>query len=370
MTAGTLAFVVPAGVDDPGRVSGGNVYDRRLRDGLRADGWEVRMLEAERGDPAAPSPSSGWGAATSDALAALPDAALVLIDGLLVADAADALVRHAPRLREVVLAHQAPDRPDDRLLTAYRSARRVIATSAWTRSELVEQDAADPHRIVVARPGADTAPATTPSPDGGRLLCVAAVAPHKGQDLLVRALAGLATTAGWTCAIVGSLEVDPDFAAALAAVVESTGLADRVTFAGVLGGEALEAAWASADLLVHPSRSESYGMVVADALAHGVPVLTTGVGGIPEAIDRSDAAMIVPPDDAWALQVALRRWWSSAELREELRAAALDARRDARPWSRTTATVAAALTQVLGEAAAAGSTASGGAPTADRAAAR
>ncbi len=337
MTAGTLAFVVPEGVDDPGRVSGGNVYDRRLRDGLHAEGWEVRMVEVPV--QAAPGPS------TASVLAGLPDGALVLVDGLLVPGAADALARHASRLREVVLAHQAPERPDDRLLAALRSTQRVIATSGWTRSELVEQDAADPRRIVVAQPGADLAPASTPSPGGERLLCVAAVAPHKGQDLLVRALAGLTATPGWSCVIVGSLGVDPDFAAALAAVVEATGLAERVTFAGVLGGEALEAAYASADLLVHPARSESYGMVVAEALAHGVPVLTTEVGGIPEALDRPGAALIVPPDDAWALQIALQRWWSSAPLREELRAEALLARAGARSWDTTTAVVAAALAE-------------------------
>jgi glycosyltransferase involved in cell wall biosynthesis len=337
VTAERLAFVVPEGVDDPARVSGGNVYDRRVRDGLLAQGWEVRMVAVDTAE------------ATAGALSALPDDALVLIDGLLVPGAADALVGHARRLREVVLAHQAPDRPDDRLLAALRSARRVIATSAWTRSELVEQDAADPHRITVARPGTDPAPVATSSPGGGRLLCVAAVAPHKGHDLLVRALAGLSAMPGWTCVIAGSLDVDPDFAAALTAVVESTGLAERVTFAGVLGEEALGAAYARADLLVHPSRSESYGMVVADALAHGVPVLTTGVGGIPEAIGDAGAALIVPPDDPWALQVALQRWWSSAELRERMRAAALDARRAARSWGTTTAAVAEALAEVAGE---------------------
>lgn len=358
MTAGRLAFLVPEGVDDAARVSGGNVYDRRVRDGLRAQGWEVRMVAVDTVD------------ATARALAALPDDALVLVDGLLVPGAADALVRHARRLREVVLAHQAPDRPGGSLLAALRSARRVIATSAWTRSELVGQDAADPHRITVARPGTDPAPASTASPGGGRLLCVAAVAPHKGHDLLVRALAGLTGTPGWGCVIAGSRDVDPDFAAALAAIVESTGLADRVRFAGVLGGEALEAAYGGADLLVHPSRSESYGMVVADALAHGVPVLTTAVGGVPEAIGRADAALIVPSDDPWALRVALQRWWSSAELRERMRAAARDARREARPWSTTVAAVARALAEVAGEGAAgegaAGEGAAGGSTSGGR----
>ncbi|QNE35765.1 glycosyltransferase family 4 protein [Leifsonia shinshuensis] len=333
-------FLVPDTIDDPRRVSGGNRYDQRVRDGLRAEGWRVHMmLVTGRG--------AGW---TARALAALPEGALALVDGLLVAREPEALVAHRSRLRVVVLAHMvaAPTATGDgmlgdRDLAALRSARRIVATSAWTRSELLEQDAADPHRIVVAHPGVDPAPATTPSEDGGRLLCVAAVAPHKGQDLLLRALAGFADRDGWTCTLVGSLDVDPGFVEALTSVIDAAGLTGRIRFAGVLDPDALSAAYGEADLVVLPSRSESYGMAVAEALAHGVPVLATGVGGIPEAIARPDAAMIVPPDDPWALHVVLQQWWASATRRDALKAAALEAREAGRSWEDATAVVASAL---------------------------
>ncbi len=343
MTA--VYFVVPDTIDDPPRVSGGNRYDQRVRDGLRGAGWTVHMLLVTGRGP-------GW---TARALAALPEGALALVDGLLVSREPEALVAHRSRLRIVVLAHMvaAPATPgdgmpggamlDDRDLGALRSARRIIATSAWTRSQLLEQDAADPHRIVVAHPGVDPAPATTASAGGGRLLCVAAIAPHKGQDLLLRALAGFADRDDWTCALVGSREVDPDFVAALTAVIDAAGLSGRIRFAGVLDPVALSEAYAEADLVVLPSRSESYGMAVAEALAHGVPVLATGVGGIPEAIARADAAMIVPPDDAWALRVVLQQWWASAARRDALKKAALEAREAGRRWEDTVAVVASAL---------------------------
>lgn len=347
----SVFFVVPDAIDDPQRVSGGNMYDRRLRDGLRAAGWEVRMLlVTARG--------RGWTART---LSQLPEGALVLVDGLLAGREPEALSTHAARLRLVVLAHMVPHEPrdheagdrelDDHELSeeqhdALRAAQLIITTSAWTRSELIAQDAADPHRIVVAHPGADPAPATVASDSGGRLLCVAAVAPHKGQDLLVRALAGLADRGDWTCRFVGSLQVAPDFVDALTSVVEAAGLADRIAFTGVLTGPALEAEYGRADLVVLPSRSESYGMAVAEALQHGIPVLATGVGGIPEAIPPGDAAMIVPPDDPWALSVVLQQWWASRDRRSERKAAALTARSESRSWAATTGIVAAALAGV------------------------
>jgi len=332
--AGTVFFVVPDCIDDAERVSGGNVYDRRVRDGLRSDGWDVRMvLVADGGDNA------------TTALGQLPGGALVLVDGLLVTHHANALVAEASRLRLVVLAHMVASDLADPERSVYGLARRVITTSNWTRTELIAQDAADPRRIIVAHPGTDPAPATMGSAAGGRLLFVGAVAPHKGLDLLTAALAGCADIASWTCTIVGSLRTEPDFVAALRAGISSAGLSSRMAFTGVLTGRALEDAWARTDLLIMPSRSESYGMVVAEALARGIPVLTSGIGGIPEAISHDAAAMVVPPEDPWALEVVLRQWWASPTRREELRVAASKARNAARQWSTTTAVVASALTQ-------------------------
>ena len=325
--------VVPDALDDPERVSGGNVYDRRVCDGLLADGCDIRILLV----PEFPAGS------LAQTLAPLPDDAVVLIDGLLVGREPAAVVAHGSRLRMLVLAHMvAPELGDDER-DALRSAVGIVATSRWTRAELIAQDAADPRRIVVAHPGTDDATATVPSASGARLLCVAAVAPHKGQDLLVTALASAADLGDWSCTFAGSLATDPEFAAAVRAAAAKAGIADRVSFRGVLSGRSLQDAYALADLAVLPSRSESYGMAVADALAHGIPVLTTGVGGISEAIGDGRAAMVVPPDDPWALGLVLRQWWTDPARRRRLRAAAMDARGSHASWAATTQAVATAL---------------------------
>jgi glycosyltransferase involved in cell wall biosynthesis len=329
--AAPVWFVVPDTIDDPARISGGNVYDQHVRDGLTQQGRTMELIRI----------ADGQDRQAASALAQLPDGALVLIDGLIAERVPTGLAENSSRLRMVVLAHMPPVEG-----SAFRHAERVIATSHWTRSELIEQDFADPHRIVVATPGTDPAPATTASEAGGRLLCVAAVAPHKGQDLLISALAGLPDDELWTCTFVGSLDVAPAFVAELTAAVEAAGLAERVTFTGVLTGNRLAEEYAQADLLVAPSRAESYGMVVTEAYARGIPVLASGAGGLPEAVGNSGAGIIVPAEDAWALGVVLRQWLANPARRHELKTAALAVRDELHPWSTTTAIIAATLDDV------------------------
>jgi hypothetical protein len=346
-TPATLHFLVPEGVADPALVSGGNVYDLALRDALLDLGWNVRMSGATPGE-----------AGTAAALESVPDGSLVLIDGLPAVQAPEAMVRESGRLRLVVLAHMLASSvasASRRASTAARERRaldaavRVVATSRWTRDVLLNEGVASPDRITVARPGVVSVEATTPSAAGGRLLCVGAVVPHKGQDVLVRALAGLAHAAGWTCTIAGSLDVDRDFASALRTVAESAGLRERIRFTGVLNGRPLEDAYAAADLLVAPSRAEGFGMAVADALARGIPVIASRVGGLPEAIGTSGAGILVPPGDPATLRIALHEWWTDPGRRSELTRAALRTRHDAPGWGDTAKAVAAVLGEVMAE---------------------
>ncbi|MFF1877908.1 glycosyltransferase family 4 protein [Leifsonia sp. NPDC058230] len=340
----TVHFVVPDSIDDVERVSGGNVYDQRIRDELRARGWSVRMeLVAEGQEPD-----------FERTLSLLPYDSLVMIDGLIAVTAPAALEAQSTRLRIVVLAHMvATVMPGfgDRAGTAEReraalsAARRVITTSEWTRSELIARALAEPDRITVARPGTDAAPAATGSTSGVRLLCVGTVADHKGQDVLVQALAGLAELPGWTCSVAGSVSAEPDFAARLAEAIRSAGLTERISQVGVLPGRRLSEAYDSADLVVAPSRAESYGMVVADALARGIPVVATRVGGIPEAIAGSEAGILIPSNDPTALRTVLQHWCEDAGLRAALKAAALRSRSAARNWGEAAEIVAGVLSE-------------------------
>jgi hypothetical protein len=323
--------IVPEGIDDPTRPSGGNTYDRRLCDGLAALGLPVRMhvaLDLPR------------------VLARIPDGATVLLDGLIASPAPAALVPEAARLRQVVLVHMPHE--DERERAVLEAAAAVIATSEWAARRL-EALYGLPN-VHVAEPGVDPAALAPGSAGGGALLCVAAVTRGKGHDVLLGGLATLPDLA-WRCACVGSLDRAPAFADHVQRRALAFGLRDRVRFAGPRTGAALDRAYAAADLLVLASRGETYGMVVTEALARGVPVLATDVGGVPEALGRG--GLLVPPGDPAALGAALRRWLEDPELRAALRRAARERRATLHGWATTAAAVAAALMAADGGTAAA-----------------
>jgi glycosyltransferase involved in cell wall biosynthesis len=325
--------ILPNDIDDPATPSGGNVYDRRLLDGLAGLGWSVREHPVRGGWPD-PLPAERAGLAR--VLGPLPDDAVVLLDGLVASAAADVLRPQARRLRLVVLVHMPLG--DDAERAALATTRAVVTTSPWTRARL---SGLPPDRIHVAPPGVDPAALAPGSDSGSHLLCVAAVTPHKGHDLLAEALASLADPAV-SCICVGSVSRDPAFVDRLDT--------DRMRLVGPLTGGDLDAAYAAADLLVLPSRGETYGMVVTEALARGIPVLAAAVGGLPgtlgRAPDGSLPGILVAPGDPAALAAALRSWLGDADLRRRLRASARGRRETLTGWNVTAERVSRVLAGV------------------------
>jgi glycosyltransferase involved in cell wall biosynthesis len=344
--------VVPEGIDDPARPSGGNAYDRRVCRGLAALGWAVHEHPVAG---AWPRPGANGHAALARAVERLPDGAVVLLDGLIASGAADQLLPHARRLRQVVLVHMPlGHRPQEDEAGTVRARERavlaaaaaVVTTSAWTRRRLVELYALPADRVHVAEPGVDAAGLAPGTAAGDALLCVAAVTPEKGHDVLLDALA-TATDLSWRCACVGSLDRDPAFADGVRRATRKKGLGDRVRFPGPHIGPELDRAYAAADLLVLASHAETYGMVVTEGLARGLPVLAAEVGGVTEALGHGDdgtrPGLLVAPGDPAALGAAVRAWLGDAELRERLRRAARERRAALRRWPATTSALAGVL---------------------------
>jgi glycosyltransferase involved in cell wall biosynthesis len=333
-----LHLVVPAGIDDASRPSGGNVYDRRLAGALVELG---RPVVEHRVGGAWPRPDEAARRALRRALAAIPDQGTVLVDGLLASASPDVVVPATGRLWLGVLVHlpvgveDPAARPAEREVLA--AARTVVTTSAWTRDWLVAHYGLA--RAACARPGVDPAPVATGSRTGGALLCVGRACRAKGYDVLAAALASL-TDLDWTCRWAGP--VDAVDAAAPRAI----------DLLGPLPRAALAEHYAAADLVVLPSRMETYGMVLTEALARGLPVLASDVGGVREAVgttpDGRRPGLLVPPDDPQALAAALRSWLTDGRLRDSLRTAALDRRATLTAWAETAARVAAALPEPVG----------------------
>ena len=344
--------IVPEGIDDPARPSGGNTYDRRVCRGLAALGWEVD----EHAVPGAwPRAGEAGHAALASTVRRLADGAVVLLDGLIASAAPAALVPQSRRLRQVVLVHmplghRAPDGEAGAVRARERevleAAAAVVTTSVWARRRLGELYALPADRVHVAEPGVDAAGLAPGTVAGDALLCVAAVTPDKGHDVLLDGLATV-TDLSWRCACVGSLARDAAFAGGMVRRARSSGLGGRVRFAGPRTGPELERAYADADLLVLASHAETYGMVVTEALARGVPVLAADVGGVTEALGHGDnetrPGLLVPPCDPAALGGALRRWLCDPELRGRLRRAARERRASLPTWPATTSVVAGVL---------------------------
>jgi glycosyltransferase involved in cell wall biosynthesis len=226
------------------------------------------------------------------------------------------------------------------------AAASVITTSAWARRRLLDLYPLRPDRVHVAEPAVDAADLAPGTAVGGALLCVAAVTSDKGHDVLLDALA-TTTDLSWHCECVGSLDRDPAFVRRLRRCSLRRGLADRVSFPGPRTGADLDRSYATADLMVLASRAETYGMVVTEALARGLPVVAADVGGVTEALghgaDGVRPGLLVPPDDPAALGAALRMWLGDAELRGRLRRAARERRESLSGWSMTTSALAGVL---------------------------
>ena len=351
----SVRVVVPEGYDDPHLPSGGNTYDRALVAGLVA---ARRPATAHPVAGSWPRPTARDLAGLRAVLAGVPDGAQVVVDGLVASSAAPVLVPECRRLRVTVLVHMALGRPggppgtradapvtrQERAVLA--AARAVVTTSAWSRRHLLTLHGLPGSHVAVARPGVDPAPLARPSPHGRRLLCVGALVPAKGHDVLLGALTRL-TDLDWDLVCVGSRDRDPAWAAWLEGRVRRLGLGGRVHLVGVRTGAELAATYGASDLQVLATRRETYAMVLTESLACGVPVVASAVGGVPEAVghvaDGERPGGLVAPDDPDALAGALRRWLEEPRLRATLRSRAAERRLTLPGWESTVRAVIGVL---------------------------
>lgn len=341
-----LALVLPG---DPLTPTGGYEYDRRIVAGLRALGWAVTVHAL---DASFPAPTPAARTAARAAFARIPDGATVLVDGLALGALPEVAAAEARRLCLVALVHHlladetglepahaaALQRSEAQALTAVR----FVVTTSGTTARGLSGYGVPSERIVVIEPGTDPAPLVRGSGGPGvALLCVAAVVPRKGHAVLVDALSGLADR-DWHLTCVGSLARSPPTVAALRHRIAALGLAHRVTIRDAVDRATLDAYYARTDVFVLPTRHEGYGMALAEALARGVPIVSTRAGAVPETVP-ADAGLLVPPGDSAALRDALARVLDDAALRAGLAEGARRARARLPDWEAACARLAAAL---------------------------
>ena len=331
-----LNIVIPGDLETR---TGGYGYDRRIIAGLRERGWSVDVLSL---DDSFPFPTPAARNHATRVLAAIPDGATVLVDGLALGALPDEVARERERLRIIALVHHplaaetgldpgVAAALEDSERRALAAVRFVVVTSHGTAAALAHYAVAL-ERIAVVEPGTDRAPlargsgrpstlslvplALSPEPFEVALLCVASLTPRKGHEVLFRALASIPDRR-WRLTCAGSLDRDRATVERLRAQLSAAGLADRVDLVGDLDAAALAIQYDRADLFVLPTLYEGYGMAVAEALARGVPVVSTSTGSIAELV-TDEAGIIVAPGDLAAFTAALEHVVGDAALRERL----------------------------------------------------
>lgn len=340
-------FAVPG---DLSTLTGGYGYDRRMIAELNAQGIECRPLTLPAGFP---DPHEAALARSEELLAALPDDSLVIVDGLALGTLDESAQKHAQRLRLVSMCHHplalesglAPARAEDlrrREHRALAACRAVIVTSPATREILVQDYAVAADNITVAVPGTDPQPFAPCTGNPPQLLTMATLTPRKGHDVLIDALADIRHLS-WSARFVGGDSFDPAWASALQQRVKQHGLEQRIAFVGATPHPDTE--YQQADLFVLASRYEGYGMVFAEAIACGLPVVSTRVGAAADIVN-ADAGILVTVDDTAALSSALARVLGDEQYRHALQTGAREAAARLPDWQQSASLIADRLLQV------------------------
>jgi glycosyltransferase involved in cell wall biosynthesis len=346
----TIALVAPGPLDAR---TGGYIYNRRITEGLRRQGWVVNTIQL---DASFPCPTTAALQHAARAVADLPHETITLVDSLALGAMPEVITREAPRLTIVALVHQPlvaatgfdPDihaRLEDGERRALRATALVVVTGR-AALPFITKYGIPRDQVVVVEPGTDRPDVRGPfaRSDSIELLCVGTVNQGKGHEELLETLASLSDLP-WRLTCAGSLTRDPVTAQRVRDTVARLRLEDRVTLAGELDGEALDACYGRANVFVLATHQETYGMAVAEAIAYELPVVATMAGAIPELVGN-DAGLLVPVGDTEALAESLAQVLSDADLRVRLAEGARRRRNRLPTWDEACRRMASALEQL------------------------
>jgi len=334
-----IGFAIPGDLES---ATGGYVYARRVMAEWTAQGIAHRVVALP---DAFPMPGEADLRETAALLADAPRP--LLIDGLaygafpaaLAEQLGAGVLLHHPLCDETGLDAAAAARAGETERAALAHARHVVVTSPLTARDVAARFGVGEARITVAEPGLDRAAPAPLDGDPPHLLAVGSVTPRKGYGYLVAALAEC-TDLPWTCTIYGAMDRDPAEVARIRALIDGAALGDRIALHGPVPAESIAEAYRAADAFVAPSLHEGYGMAVTEAMAHGLPVIATRAGALPE---TAPVARLVAPGDARALGAALRALLENAALRRWMGSESHAFARTRPGWGDTARVVARAM---------------------------
>jgi glycosyltransferase involved in cell wall biosynthesis len=346
-------FVYPGDLNTP---TGGYAYDRRMIQGLKSLGWQIQLIPLGEGYP---FPSLDQVEQAKEQLLSLTAGIPMVVDGLalgalpsLAAALAErhpliALVHHPLAFESGLSAAQIAQLKQSET-ESLRHVSKLIANSLATARDVTRHYGVPPDRVDVVLPGTDRIPhleSLTQSRKSTshevRLLSVGSIIPRKGFSDLIAALAPLADLP-WTLSIAGDTTRNAPAYACLLADLQRYNLEARVQILGAVSDAELEGLYAQGDVFVLASLFEGYGMVYAEAMAYGLPIIATTGGAIPETVPP-EAGLLVTPGDVPALTQALKTVIENESYRAHLSNGALQAAAQLPSWEMAVQRFASAL---------------------------
>jgi glycosyltransferase involved in cell wall biosynthesis len=348
-----LIFVYPGDLNSP---TGGYAYDRRIIAGLKSLGWEIQLIGLGEGYP---FPTLAQAEQVKVQLQGLTPGVPMVIDGLAlgaIPEVAACVANHHPLIAlihhplafEFGLSQEQAALLKQSETEALRHASGVIANSPATAHDLYQHYGVPIDRIDVVLPGTDRSvhqwersQIANGNRDAVRLLSVGSIIPRKGFPDLIAALAPLADLP-WTLSIAGDTTRNAAAFEQLISDITRFGFEERVQVLGAVSDSELDILYTQADAFVLASLFEGYGMVYAEAMAYGLPIVATTGGAIPDTVPP-DAGVLVMPGDVSALTLALKTVIEDAPYRERLSSGALRAAAQQPTWDQAAQQFALAL---------------------------
>jgi len=363
-----ILFIIYGSIDS---LSGGYLYDRMLVGALESRGHEVRIYSQKRYGSYLAAVSGNFDSAlVRDARLFAPD--LVLEDELnhpslfllnsrlrrVLGVPIIGMVHHLRQVERNAFPDALVARWLERLFLAGLDG--FLCNSEFTRISLVralgkKSGTALPKPSVVARPGKDRLPLVGEAepvvdvlPESGlRILFLGNVIPRKGVHVLLAALGRPGATGRELppirLSIAGNEKADPAYTRRLERMIRLYSLSDRVAWLGAVPDTALTVLFRTHDLLVVPSQCEGYGIVYAEAMRCGVPVVAGSYGGAAEIIDPGKNGYLLDWNDSAGLAFVLSRLAENPALLAKMKQAALLRSAELAGWDDSMATAAAFL---------------------------
>lgn len=337
-----LIFVFPG---DLASLTGGYSYDRHILDGLQSLGWQIKSISLGEGYP---FPSKAQLDYAASLLLDLEEGVPLLIDGLALGVLPDLVSLLAARHPIVGLVHHplalesgldfnqvvSLQESEKKSLTY---VKKVVANSNKTARDLTGFYKVPSKNVLVVLPGtiqqlkaSISKSIAKKSPEVIHLLSVGAVIPRKAFHTLVEALYPLKSLS-WTLSIAGDVARDVGAYAKLQEAIRRCSLVDRINVLGTVSDLELQQLYTSSDLFVSASLYEGYGMVFAEAMANGLPIVATTGGAITDTVPNK-AGLLVEPGNVASLSNAIKLLIEDHDVRTKLSQGAILAAKQQPTW--------------------------------------